>query len=144
MSRLRENANLGVRHGCWGEERACEFLRAKGYEIMERNVTPCARDRRLEIDIVAYQRSLDTLVSVEVKQHSVHSPFEHRLRDVDRRKLAGLKRACNAWRRANRWQTGYRFDVIEIFGAPGRGRPEIDHIENVNLFTSNKQYADWS
>jgi len=143
MPRLRENGNLGVRHGRWGEDIACEFLRAKGYEIFERNVTPCDRDGRLEIDIVAYDRVNDTVVFVEVKQHGDHSPFERRLRSVDRRKLRNLLIVCNAWRRKNHWETGYRFDVVEVFGAPETRCTGIDHIENVRLFGRNGEYINW-
>ena len=143
MSRLRENPTLGGRNGRWGEDRACDYLRACGYEIFERNVNPCVRDGRLEIDIVAYERASDTLVFVEVKQHKSHSPFQSRLRSVDKRKLRNLRLACNAWRRTNGWRTGYRFDVIEIYGEPGGVRPVIDHIEDVALFTPKNQFINW-
>jgi len=143
MPRLRENGNLSVGHGCWGEARACEFLRACGYEILDRNSTPYDRDRRLEIDIVAYDRDSDTVVFVEVKQHGGHSPYERRLRSVNKRKLANMRIVCNAWRRKNRWVNGYRFDVIEIFGSPEFGCSGIDHIENVKLFTEKGKFIDW-
>ena len=99
MSRLRDNGTVAGRHGRWGEDLACDFLRAKGFEIFERNAVPYARDGRLEIDVVAYERSSDTLVFVEVKQHKRHSPYEKRLRSVNKRKLNALRLACNAWRR---------------------------------------------
>ena len=143
MSRLRENGTVATRHGRWGEDRACDFLRAKGYEIFERNSTPYARDERLEIDIVAYERKTDTLVFVEVKQHKIRSPYAMRLQSVNQRKLNALRPACNAWRRANHWQSGYRFDVIEIYGEPGKGLPEIDHIEEVAMFNDRKKFINW-
>lgn len=143
MPRLRENGNLSVGHGCWGEAVACEFLRARGYEIFERNATPCARDRRLEIDVVAYERESDTLVFVEVKQHKAVSEFGTRLRSVDKRKLRNLKLAFNAWRRTNRWENGYRFDVIEIYGSPETGVKGIDHVESVRLFNDNDKHVNW-
>ena len=143
MPRLRDNGNLGVSHGLWGEWIACEFLRAKGYEIFERNVTPYDRDRRLEIDIVAYERASDTLVFVEVKQHKEHSPFGTRLRSVDKRKLRNLRIAFNAWRRANHWEEGCRFDVLEVYGTPETGVRAVDHIEGVRLFNENCKHIDW-
>jgi len=51
----------GHRAGQWGEEIACEYLRNKGYEIVERNW----HSRFGEVDIIA--REGDTLVFVEVK-----------------------------------------------------------------------------
>lgn len=138
-----EAVNLGVRHGAWGETCAVEYLRLKGYEILDRNVHPVARDRRLEIDIVAYELASDTLVFVEVKQHAAVSPFQRRLRAIDRRKRLNLKRAFNAWRLVNRWEGGYRFDVIEIYGTPGRVRPVVDHIEGVDLLAPREKQVHW-
>ena len=94
----READNISVRHGEWGEDVATEFLRRAGYEIIERNSRPVKRDQRLDIDIVAYDLRNNSVVFVEVKQHAKHSPFEKRLRSVDRRKKNNLLRACNAWR----------------------------------------------
>lgn len=143
MPRLRENGNLGVGHGCWGEAVACDFLRAKGYEIFERNATPYERDRRLEIDIVAYERASDTLVFVEVKQHKRFSPYASRLRSVNKRKLRNLRIVFNAWRRANRWDEGCRFDVIEIYGTPETGIEAVDHIESVRVFNREQNHINW-
>ena len=139
----RKPDNVSVLRGSWGEARAVEFLRLKGYEILDRNARPSARDRRLEIDIVAYELASDTLVFVEVKQHALRSPYQRRLRAVDRRKRMNLKRAFNAWRRANRWEGGYRFDVLEIYGTPELGRPVIDHIEGVDMFTPSEKQVSW-
>jgi len=133
--------NIGVEHGAWGEEVAVERLRLEGMEIVDRNVRPC-RDQRLEIDVIAYDRESDAMVFVEVKQHASHSDAERRIRSVDRKKMQRLRTACNSWRRRNRWQGNYRFDVIEVFGLPG-SRPEVDHIRQVNLFTPSQRFVHW-
>lgn len=144
MAWRRKAPNIGVAHGVWGEEVAVEFLRIHGYEILERNVRPLERDRRLEIDIVAYDRLYDTIAFVEVKQHRARSPFARRLQSVNRHKCDLLRRACRAWIVKNQWQSGYRFDVIEVYGEPRmRGRPEIDHIPNVKLFVPDDRFVDW-
>jgi len=133
--------NVGVEHGAWGEDVAVERLRLEGMEIVDRNVRPC-RDRRLEIDIIAYDREADAMVFVEVKQHAAHAEAESRIRSVDSAKLRRLRTACNAWRRRNRWLGGFRFDVVEVFGTPG-SRPEVDHVRQVNLFTSSERFVRW-
>lgn len=133
--------NIGVEHGAWGEDVAVERLRLEGMEIVDRNVRPC-RDQRLEIDIIAYDRESDAMVFVEVKQHASHTDAERRIRSVDSAKMRHLRRACNSWRRRNRWQGNYRFDVIEVFGVPGH-RPEVDHIRQVNLFTQSQRFVHW-
>ena len=140
----RKTDNVSVAHGVWGEEVAVEFLRVHGYEILDRNVRPLSRDRRLELDIVAYDRLYDTIVFVEVKQHRARSPYARRLRSIDRHKRDLLRRACRAWVLKNHWQGGYRFDVIEVYGEPrSRTKTEIDHIPNVKLFVNAERFVDW-
>lgn len=140
----RDGSNVPVEHGRWGEAVATEYLRRGGYEIIEVNSRPVSFDGRLEIDIVSYDRSSDTLVFVEVKQHKSFSPYARRLRSIDKRKRANLRIACNVWRRMHGWERSFRFDVIEIYGIPGGGRPEIDHIRQVNLFPAAGRFVKWS
>ena len=139
----RVSENVGVAHGARGEDVAVRFMRCAGYEIVERDAHPVDADRRLDIDIVAYDALTETLVFVEVKQHGARSPYQRRLRSVDRDKRDRLRRACNAWKRKNKWRGGFRFDVIQVYGAPGR-RPEIDHIPNVELFPRRERFVKWS
>ena len=136
--------NVSVEHGRWGEDVAADFLRRRGYIIVERNVRPCKTDERLEIDIVAYSREADAIVFVEVKQHAEHSDFESRLRSIDSRKRMLMRRVCRAWLQANKWAGAYRFDVVEVFGVPESGRvPEIDHIERVDIFVGRGKFVNW-
>ena len=137
-------ANIGVTHGAWGEDVAAEVLRRKGYKILARNARPCTWDLRYEIDIVAYDRETETLTFVEVKQHSQHSSYETRLRSITAHKKRLLRIACNTWRKLHHWAGSYRFDVIQIFGVPGQGVPEVDHIEHVNLFVPRERAVNWS
>jgi len=144
MRRPPEGANLSVAHGVWGETVATEHLRRHGYEIVDRNPHPVETDERLELDIVAWERKSDTMVFVEVKQHAALSPYARRLQSVDRRKKRNLLRACNAWRRINKWHGAFRLDVIEVYGIPEGGRPVIDHIRNVELFARRDRFVDWN
>ena len=140
----RETENVGVLHGVWGEAVAVDYLRRHGYEIVDRNSRPVVKDERLEIDIVAWDRRKDEMVFVEVKQHAGPSPYARRLQSVNKRKRQNLRRACNAWRRTNRWRGAFRFDVIEIYGVPGGGRPVIDQISDVELFAKRGRFVRWS
>jgi len=142
MCRRHEGLNVGVERGAWGEDVAAEFLRRNGYEIVARNERPVAADERLEIDIVAFDRRSDAMVFVEVKQHAKRTCYQRRLRSVDRRKRQNLRRACNAWRRVNRWHGGFRFDVIEVYGTPG-SRAVIDHVIHVPLFARPERFVRW-
>lgn len=143
MGGRRKSANVGVAHGAWGENVAAEYLRRAGFEIVERNPHPVADDARLEIDIVAWERLSDTMVFVEVKQHRRVSPYARRLQSITRKKKENLRRACQAWRRQNRWKGAYRFDVIEVYGEPEGGLPILDHIENVELFAPRGRFVRW-
>ena len=144
MRQRPEPDNVSVANGVWGEDVATEFLRRGGYMIVDRNTRPLERDSRLEIDIVAYDSRLDTMVFVEVKQHATLSPYQRRTRSVNRRKMDNLRRVCNAWRRVNKWRGAFRFDVIEIYGIPEGGRPVIDHIPNVELFARPERFVKWN
>ena len=66
---MQGTASIAQRNGAWGEDVAAGYLRSHGFEIIDRNSRPHAKDGRLEIDIVAWERSTDTMVFVEVKQH---------------------------------------------------------------------------
>lgn len=133
---------VAAANGKWGEDIAADFLVTKGYSIAERNSRPCFGDARLEIDIIAYDRKRDIIVFVEVKQHSSASPFQSRLRCIDRRKKTLLLRACRSWLRRKRWRGSYRFDVIEVYGSPGKVAA-VDHIERVRLFESEETFVNW-
>lgn len=136
--------NVGVERGEWGEAVAAAYLRRGGYEIIERNSRPVRADRRYEIDIVAWERSSDTMVFFEVKQHAAISCYARRLRSVCRVKKANLRRACRAWILANKWRGAFRFDVIEIYGTPGSKCPFIDHIDRVELFARRGRFVKWN
>lgn len=139
----RHNAtDIGNIRGEWGEDVATEFLRRGGYQIVDRNARPVEADARYEIDIVAYDHLYDTMVFFEVKQHATRSPYQRRLRNINKRKRQALRRACNAWRRANKWKGDFRFDVIEVYGVPGC-KAEIDHIPHVELFAHKGRFVHW-
>jgi len=91
------------------EERACEYLRSKGYEIVVRNW----RSRSGEIDIIA--REGDVLVFVEVKSRSqrTHGGPEGSVDSPKQRRIISSARMFLA-------QTGCplatRFDVVTLVG----------------------------
>ena len=140
----KKPANIGVEHGKWGEDIAAKHILKKGWKILERNSRPCSRDRRLEIDIVAYDEKADTIIFVEVKQHKSHSEYERRLRSINSKKKRNMRIACRSWIRSHKWQKGFRFDVIEIFGTPEESNFELDHIERVNIFVPADKFVRWT
>jgi len=120
-----------VARGTWGEACAERYLTSRGLHTLARNVRPCSRDRRCEIDLVMRSADGSGIVFVEVKTHRTHG--RSRLAGIDRRKKGVLLRACANWIVRNRWHGDFRLDVVEVYGEIG-GVPEIDHMRNVPLF----------
>jgi putative endonuclease len=100
---MAEHNEFGKR----GEEIAAEFLRSKGYEILELNW----RRGKLEIDIVA--KNGKQLVIVEVKsRHSTYAGEPETA--VNREKQRALIRAANAYVLIKKINDEVRFDIISI------------------------------
>ncbi len=119
-------------HGAWGEDVAAHFLCSQGMKILERNCRPSSYDRRLEIDIVALEEASNTVVFVEVKQHSSRQEADSRFKGIDDRKRRNLRKAFGAWRISHKWNGAWRFDVVEVYGVPG-SKPVIDNIKGASL-----------
>jgi putative endonuclease len=114
-----------LRAGKWGEDRAGDFLKAKGYKILGRRVRIGVRD---ELDLVARQG--DLLVFIEVKTRGSED-FGRPIAAVDRRKQHTLSRAAVRYLVKLKAPVSFRFDVMEVIGREDDGRaPVVRHIEN--------------
>lgn len=105
-----------------GERIAAEFLRGKGYKVVERNYR-CAAG---ELDLIALDRRV--VVFVEVKTRSGHA-YGTPLEAVAFRKQRKMVQAAQYYLSAHRLhQREARFDVV---GISWTGRePVVEHIEN--------------
>jgi putative endonuclease len=103
-----------------GENLAADFLRQKGYEILDRNY----RYQRGEIDIVARWGLL--LVFVEVKTRSSTS-FGYPEQAVGRAKQNLIKQTAEWFVLAHQHQGDIRFDIVSIVTSP---ELEIVHFED--------------
>ena len=104
-------------YGSEGEQTACDFLRAKGWKILDRNV----RRGRGEIDIIARRRGI--IAFVEVKRRS-STAYGQPAEAVNLQKQARIAQAAALYIQENDLDdANIRFDIIEIL--PG----EIRHIE---------------
>ncbi|HEY8240442.1 MAG TPA: YraN family protein [Kiritimatiellia bacterium] len=111
--------------GEWGEKLAERHLRKKGFKILGRRVRIGDRD---ELDLVA--RHGNVLVFVEVKTRATED-FGRPSEAIGREKERNLERAALAYIRRLREKPPYfRFDVVEVVGTRGSGRPEIRHLED--------------
>ncbi len=111
--------------GIWGERAAGRHLAARGYKILGQRVRIGRHD---EIDLIA--RDDNTLVFIEVKTRA-REDFGRPFAAVDRAKRFHLARAALRYlKRLKTQPASFRFDVVEIIGAPDTANPVVRHIEN--------------
>lgn len=105
-------------YGSVGEQAACDYLTAKGWKILGRNV----RMGRNEIDIIAEKKK--TTAFIEVKRRSGIA-YGQPAEAVNIEKRRHIVQAAALYIEKNDLQNArLRFDIIEVL--PG----EIRHIEN--------------
>ena len=134
LERLRSKLNLQnnntpkhIQLGKWGEDLAAVYLREKGYVILERDWHSNHRD----IDIIAQDK--DCLVFIEVKARQ-NRMFAEPESAVNYQKLKNLRLAINHYIKYCQINMPWRFDVITVVGELGCKEPEIQHIEDFQLF----------
>ncbi|MBR1468743.1 MAG: YraN family protein [Prevotella sp.] len=109
--------------GKWGEELAADYLWKKGYTIRDTNWRCGHRD----LDIVALDEDLRTLVFVEVKTRT-SDYFTRPEEAVNREKIRSIGLAANAYVKQNRIMKELRFDIITVIGSEDSDRePIIEH-----------------
>lgn len=109
--------------GRWGEDRAAEYLRQKGFRLLAANW----RCRFGEVDLIAENEAYLCFVEVKLRKNTAYGSAGA---FVDRRKQQKLRTCAELY--LARHPTGLqpRFDVIEIYAPQGTAGPEILHLEN--------------
>ena len=125
-----EDADLRRALGRTGEQIAARHLRARGFELLARNV----RTRAGEIDLVAFDGV--TLVFAEVKTRRVFARrllTEHEpLSGLQGSQRARLRRLASAWLRETRARPSaraIRFDAIGVILDRDGALRELRHVE---------------
>ena len=113
-------------YGNEGEQAACEYLQARGWKILERNV----RRGRGEIDIIARRRKITAFIEVKRRRSEA---FGRPAEAVNSEKQKRIAQAASLYMQQNNLEDAcIRFDIIEILPE------EIRHIEGAfdatNLF----------
>lgn len=110
--------------GRLGEQKAAEYLKKKGYKIIEQNY----RTRYAEIDLVAKEK--DVLVIVEVRT-KIGEQFGSPEETLNGRKLYKVKRNAMAYAAHIKWNTLCRVDAVCIVLDENHKVARINHYENI-------------
>jgi len=119
--------------GTQGEKIATDYLKKKGYQILERNYSNPAGRRLGEIDIIAKKDG--ALVFVEVKtrdlqKYSQTAPEENITHD----KLCKLSKIANQYLYKHRLlDADYRFDAISVWIDEKNRIAKVKHLESIYL-----------
>ena len=109
--------------GSRGEDIATQWLRDKGYYIIERNW----RAGRYEIDIIA--EHYDTIHFVEVKTRR-KGGWQSAYDSIDEQKIRTLRRGATAYRAMRHIRHNLQFDLIAI-EVDQSGGYSIEYVENI-------------
>lgn len=117
-----------IKTGVRGEDAACEFLKKNGYSIITRNY----RAGKSEIDIIAEDRKNIVFVEVKTRTAKKDSLYGRPSDAVNRAKREYIIRGAREFLRryGKNDRRPARFDVIEIYAAPGGDISEIIHIKD--------------
>ncbi|MFN3875577.1 MAG: YraN family protein [Flavobacteriales bacterium] len=108
------------RTGSKGEQLACRYLEARGFEVLERNW----RHGRHELDIIARDGRHLVFVEVKTRSSSQHGEPEEA---VKKGKRGRLLKAANAYILATGCDLAARFDIVSVILHPS-GKPCVHHI----------------
>lgn len=115
--------------GKFGEDKAAEYLLAKGLKIISRNYY----GTHGELDIVAYDTKTDTIIFTEVKTRK-NQNFGFASQSIGKDKLKSLVQTAQQYMFENPNESQIRFDVVEVYYKTDSGgklaAAEINHTEN--------------
>ena len=116
---MSRTAEIGAR----GEDIATEWLREKGYYIVERNW----RVGHYEMDIIA--EHYDTMHFVEVKTRK-KGGWQSAYDSIDEQKIRTLRRGAMAYRTIHNLRHNIQFDLMAIT-VDENEEIDIDYVENI-------------
>ena len=121
--------NIGVK----GEEVATDYLKRKGYKIIEKNYTNNLGRQLGEIDIIAKEK--DAFVFVEVKTRNLKNYSETLPEEnITQSKLRKLSKIANQYLYTNKLlEKPYRFDAISVWLDIENNLAKVKHIESIYL-----------
>lgn len=119
--------------GQLGEQAAANFLKQKGYIILDMNFTNTSGRRLGEIDIIAKDSAQNEIVFIEVKTRE-YAKYKNTLPEdnINYQKLRKLdKIAAFYLRKRQLLDCAYRFDAISVWLDFATRLAKIKHIKNL-------------
>ena len=111
--------------GQWGENLATEYLRSKGYVIIDRDWHSGHRD----LDIIAEDDDVVVFVEVKTRRNNIFGDPEEA---IDFRKQRSMQQTLNHYAKVNHIHKEIRLANIAVQDRP-ETKPDIRHIQNVAL-----------
>lgn len=108
--------------GNFGENKAADFLKEKGYEILERNFS----NKFGEIDIIARDKNVLVFVEVKTKRGEIFGSPEEM---INPKKLWKIRNMANLYMRRN--DLACRIDVVAVVLGDDNSVVRLTHYENV-------------
>ncbi len=121
---MSEEKNSTTSRGKEGEKLVADYLRRKGYVILEENWRP-GPGSHLEIDLIASKDMVAVFVEVKTRKNNEIDPLEA----IDRKKIVNICKAADTFLRQQDFLFEYRFDIAGVSGIES-GNPEIEYIED--------------
>ncbi len=115
-------AKIMLNSGLIGEQLAEDYLKRKGYKILQKNY----RIKGGEIDIIALDSKI--LVFVEVKARN-NDLFGQPVEAITSKKLKSIILAAQVYLQKNKISGDFRIDAIEVFLQSG----DINHLQNITI-----------
>ncbi len=116
--------------GKFGEDLVCDYLRKKGYKILDRNYIKIWDDKtKGEIDIVIKKGQIISFVEVKTQEASEGFYPEDK---VDYKKQRKLIKLTQSWLMENKvsLDSSWQIDVVGVLVDRTNKKTEIRHFEN--------------
>ena len=110
-----------IKLGNKGEEIAINFLKEKGFKILDKNW----RYKKSEIDIIIYQKNILIFVEVKTRKSDYFSRPEE---SITPKKINLYQEAAEAYLEQHKLENEVRFDVISIIHT--ENKTKIEHFIN--------------
>lgn len=110
--------------GRLGENIAKDYLKKKGYRIVDQNY----RTKYAEIDLIAIYRQVLIFIEVRTKTGQYFGSPEETL---NRKKINKIKRNCLAYLYQHGWEKDYRIDAVCIVFGKERKLERVSHYKDI-------------